>query len=187
MASASVSPRPGAITPGSVTQIHNARRAIHDGLADGTAPFGLPAALMRERGTLKLFLYQPRGVDHQPAHEQDEVYVVVAGSGTFAIGDSEDALARLPFGPGDAIFAPAGAVHRFENFTDDFETWVVMYGPDGGEMPAETAAPGAPAANSSVKADEPPFAALRRLARERRHWLASVGARAPGSANQTVK
>jgi len=184
MASASFSPRTDPIIPGSVTQILNARRAIHDGLADGTAPFGLPAALMRERGTLKLFLYQPRGIDHQPVHEQDEVYIVVSGSGTFAIGDSEDTLKRLPFGPGDAIFAPAGAVHRFEGFTDDFETWVVMYGPDGGEMPAETVAP---APNSSVKADEPPFAALRRLARERRHWLASVGARPPGSAKETVR
>jgi hypothetical protein len=24
-------------------------------------------------------------------------------------------------------------VHRFEEFTDDFYTWVIFYGPDGGE------------------------------------------------------
>ena len=183
MASVSASPLPDAVNPGTVTQIDDARRAIHDGLADGTAPFGLPAALMRERGTLKLFLYQPRGIDHQPVHAQDEIYVVLSGSGTFAIGDSEDTLERFPFSPGNAIFAPAGAVHRFENFTDDFETWVVMYGPDGGEMPAETVGL---AANSSVKTDEPPFAALRRLARERRHWLAELGAQAPGATKETA-
>ena len=107
--------------------------AVAQALADGAAPLGLPAALLRERGTLKLFFYEPRGVDRQPPHEQDEVYVVVSGSGTFAVGDSEATLERRPFGPGDAIFVPAGAVHRFEDFTDDFGTWVMMYGPEGGE------------------------------------------------------
>ena len=31
------------------------------------------------------------------------------------------------------IFVPAGIEHRFENFTDDFSTWVIFYGPAGGE------------------------------------------------------
>jgi hypothetical protein len=26
--------------------------------------------------------------------------------------------------------------HRFENFTDDFGTWVIFYGPEGGERPS---------------------------------------------------
>jgi len=34
---------------------------------------------------------------------------------------------------GDVIFAPAGIEHRFENFSDDFVTWVIFYGPVGGE------------------------------------------------------
>lgn len=114
------------------TQAHE---AVSQALADGTAPGGLPAALMLERGTLKLYFYEPRGDDRQTPHEQDEVYVVLRGSGTFAIGDSAESLERTPFGPGDAIFAPAGVVHRFEDFTDDFETWVMMYGPPGGETP----------------------------------------------------
>jgi hypothetical protein len=25
--------------------------------------------------------------------------------------------------------------HRFEDFTDDFATWVIFYGPEGGERP----------------------------------------------------
>ena len=110
-----------------------ARRSIVRALANGTAPLGLPAALMLERGTLKLYHYEPRGEDLQTPHEQDEIYVVVRGSGTFAMGESEDRLERMPFGPGDAIFVPAGTIHRFEDFTDDFGTWVMMYGRDGGE------------------------------------------------------
>lgn len=35
--------------------------------------------------------------------------------------------------PGDLLFVPAGVVHRFEEFTDDFATWVMFYGPEGGE------------------------------------------------------
>ncbi len=40
---------------------------------------------------------------------------------------------RVIFGPGDALFVPAGAVHRFEEFSEDFAAWVVFYGPEGGE------------------------------------------------------
>ncbi len=116
-----------------VTPLTDAHQAIDDALASGTAPLGLPAALLREHGTLKLYLYKPRGEDRQPPHEQDEVYVVISGSGTFASGESEDTLSRATFGPGDAIFTPAGSVHRFEDFSDDFATWVIMYGADGGE------------------------------------------------------
>lgn len=116
-----------------ITPITNARDAIASELAAGTSPLGLPAALLREHGTMKLFLYEPRAVDRQPTHEQDEVYVVQSGSGRFVIGWSEDKLQSFAFGPGDAIFTPAGAIHRFEDFTDDFSTWVIMYGPPGGE------------------------------------------------------
>jgi hypothetical protein len=42
-------------------------------------------------------------------------------------------LERRRFDPGDATFAPAGWSHRFEDFRDDFATWVVSWGPKGGE------------------------------------------------------
>lgn len=35
--------------------------------------------------------------------------------------------------PGDLLFVPAGVEHRFGPFTDDFATWVLFYGPEGGE------------------------------------------------------
>jgi len=55
---------------------------------------------------------------------------VAEGRGTFACEGN-----RGPFGPGDLLFAPAGAEHRFEDFTDDLTVWVVFYGPQGGEAP----------------------------------------------------
>ena len=82
------------------------------------------------RGTLELGLYAPRGEDPQTQHDQDEVYVVMQGQGTLAVGEE-----RHEFGPGDALFVPAGAVHRFEGFTPDLVLWVVFYGPKGGERP----------------------------------------------------
>jgi hypothetical protein len=33
------------------------------------------------------------------------------------------------------LFVSAGVVHRFEDFSDDLETWVVFYGTKGGEAP----------------------------------------------------
>jgi hypothetical protein len=36
------------------------------------------------------------------------------------------------------LFAHAGVVHRFEDFSDDFVVWVFFYGPDGGEPDAES-------------------------------------------------
>jgi mannose-6-phosphate isomerase-like protein (cupin superfamily) len=79
-------------------------------------------------GTLLVELYAPRGGDPQTPHDRDEVYFVIKGSGDFIVQDE-----RTPFAPGDALFVAAGVPHRFENFSADFSTWVVFYGPRGGE------------------------------------------------------
>ena len=76
-------------------------------------------------------LYAPRGVDPQKPHTRDEAYIVVEGSGEFV-----HAAQRERFAPGDFLFAAAGVVHRFENFTDDLVVWVIFYGPEGGEAAA---------------------------------------------------
>ena len=83
-------------------------------------------------GTLSVEWYAPVGHDPQQPHEQDELYVVVSGSGLFLNG-----AATQPFGPGDVLFVAAGVEHRFLNFTDDFGTWVIFYGPKGGEKEQE--------------------------------------------------
>ena len=81
-------------------------------------------------GSLSVEIYKPVGEDRQQPHTRDEVYVVISGTGFFASGDS-----RKPFAPGEMLFVPAGVVHRFEEFSDDFAAWVFFYGPEGGESP----------------------------------------------------
>ena len=96
-------------------------------------PQGARSALLMRHGSMTLRYYAPRGTDPQTPHEQDEIYIVAAGRGTVVSGVTEAQLERRPFGPGDAIFVPAGHVHRFVDFTDDFGVWVVFWGPKGGE------------------------------------------------------
>jgi len=79
-------------------------------------------------GTLTVEIYAPKGTDLQQPHTRDELYIVAAGRGWFFVEGQ-----RLKFGPGDALFAAAGEVHRFEDFTEDLLVWVVFYGPEGGE------------------------------------------------------
>ena len=81
-------------------------------------------------GSLSVEIYKPVGEDLQTPHRRDEIYVVISGTGIFLNGDS-----RKPFVRGEMLFVPAGVVHRFEDFTDDFATWVFFYGPEGGEAP----------------------------------------------------
>ncbi len=39
----------------------------------------------------------------------------------------------MTFRPGDVLFVPAKVAHRFEDFSNGFATWVMFYGPSGGE------------------------------------------------------
>ena len=82
-------------------------------------------------GTMSVELYAPIGRDPQSPHAQDEIYIVQAGHGEFVVGGE-----RQAFGPGTALFVPAGVPHRFERFTPNFATWVVFWGPPGGERDA---------------------------------------------------
>jgi mannose-6-phosphate isomerase-like protein (cupin superfamily) len=86
-----------------------------------------PFILLFERGEFSVELYAPRGTDTQQPHDQDEAYIVASGSGTFRRGEE-----RVAFQQGDFLFAAAGVPHRFEEFTDDFRTWVIFFGPRGG-------------------------------------------------------
>lgn len=76
-------------------------------------------------GSLDVEIYAPRDRDAQTPHTRDEVYVVVAGRGKFFCdGETRD------FAPGELLFVPAGVEHRFLDFSDDFVTWVLFYGPE---------------------------------------------------------
>lgn len=87
-----------------------------------------PFLTVFNHGTLSVEVYKPIKEDLQQPHTRDEIYIIIAGSGEF-LNDG----VRTTFQPGDFLFVPAGVVHRFENFTDDFSTWVLFYGPEGGE------------------------------------------------------
>ena len=92
---------------------------------------GRLSALLLQHGSMALRWYAPHGSDEQKPHDQDEIYLVARGHGRFERGGED-----VAFGPGDALFVPAGMAHRFIDFTDDFATWVIFYGPEGGEAEA---------------------------------------------------
>lgn len=84
--------------------------------------------VLLKHGTMELGFYKPDCTDLQQPHTRDEIYIVQSGSGFFVCGEE-----RSPFVAGEALFVPAGIVHRFEDFSSDFATWVIFYGPAGGE------------------------------------------------------
>ena len=85
-------------------------------------------AVAMRHGTMYAELYAPVGSDEQIPHQQDELYIVRTGSGYIEIGEETH-----EFEPGDVFFVPAEVPHRFTEFSDDFSTWVILWGPEGGE------------------------------------------------------
>jgi mannose-6-phosphate isomerase-like protein (cupin superfamily) len=102
--------------------------SLQEALEQLAAAGGPAFTTLFEHGSLAVKVYAPQGTDDQTPHTRDEVYVVARGTGTFWDGER-----RRPFQPGDLLFVPAGQPHRFEAFTEDFATWVIFYGPEGGE------------------------------------------------------
>jgi mannose-6-phosphate isomerase-like protein (cupin superfamily) len=88
----------------------------------------LPFTVLMQHGTMTLEYFAPQEKDTQTPHKQDEIYVIIKGHSTF-FRDGE----RISCKKNDVLFVPAGMEHYFENFSHDFATWVIFYGPDGGE------------------------------------------------------
>ena len=109
--------------------MHNLKTTIEAGKLALQEQGALFTQLM-QHGTMTVEYYAPQGADLQTPHRQDELYVIASGTGTFF----RDGV-RVPFAQGDVLFVPAGMEHRFEQFSADFATWVIFYGPDGGEQP----------------------------------------------------
>lgn len=91
-------------------------------------PDGERYALAFSHGTMSVGYYAPAGADPQQPHKRDELYLIHAGTGSIFIAGE-----RHAFTAGDVFFVAAGAEHRFEHFSADFGTWVVFWGPTGGE------------------------------------------------------
>lgn len=79
-------------------------------------------------GSMSVELYAPVGNDPQTPHIQDELYFIQSGTGILVIAGEHHTFAA-----GTCLFVPAGVEHRFERFSPDFLTWVVFWGPSGGE------------------------------------------------------
>lgn len=79
-------------------------------------------------GSMRVGLYSPKEMDDQTPHTQDELYIIASGSGWFVKGGESIRFQRQ-----DILFVEADAEHRFEHFTEDFATWVIFWGPEGGE------------------------------------------------------
>jgi mannose-6-phosphate isomerase-like protein (cupin superfamily) len=89
-----------------------------------------PFTVLSQNGSMRIEYFAPKGSDMQQPHRQDELYVIASGSSQF-FREGE----MISCTEGDVLFVPAGMEHRFINFTGDFATWVIFYGPDGGELP----------------------------------------------------
>ncbi len=87
-----------------------------------------PFTVVMKQGTMSIEYFAPVRIDAQASHKQDEIYVIIKGDALF-FRDGE----RVACKKGDILFVPASMEHRFENFSADFSTWVIFYGPDGGE------------------------------------------------------
>jgi mannose-6-phosphate isomerase-like protein (cupin superfamily) len=81
-----------------------------------------------QHGTLSVELYKPHIIDKQNPHDRDEVYIIASGAGKFILENKETDIKA-----GDFLFVPARAQHKFIQFTNDFSTWVLFYGPKEGE------------------------------------------------------
>ena len=99
------------------------------GAPTSTYPEGAPFVRMMADGTMSVEVYAPQGTDLQQPHTQDELYFIHTGTGQLVINGQ-----RFEAQAGDAFFVAAGVEHRFEYFSQNFVTWVVFYGPQGGEQ-----------------------------------------------------
>lgn len=104
---------------------------IHLAEAEAAIPTasGAHAIDLFQHGTVKIKLSQPVPPNRQTPHEQDELYVVVRGSGVLVHEGKRD-----PFETGDLMFIAAGTEHHVEDFSDDLTVWVIFYGSPGGEV-----------------------------------------------------
>ncbi len=102
------------------------------GIADAISALGKETdknfTVLIKDGVMSIEYFAPKNIDTQQPHLQDEIYVIASGSSQF-FRDGE----IVGCNKGDVIFVPAGMEHRFMNFTDDFATWVIFYGPEGGK------------------------------------------------------
>jgi mannose-6-phosphate isomerase-like protein (cupin superfamily) len=98
-------------------------------IRDGLTAAGEPFFTAMVHGTMRFLLFSPKVTDVQRPHIQDELYIISRGTSRFVRNDE-----WVTVSAGDALFVPATMKHRFEEMSDDFETWVVFWGEKGGKV-----------------------------------------------------
>lgn len=79
-------------------------------------------------------VYKAGSEDTQNPHHQDEIYVILQGSGQFRYGDKE--LTTITLKEGDVIYIPAYMPHHFVPApTGDLHV-MILFGPDYGKRNA---------------------------------------------------
>lgn len=120
------------MTKGKHLDVVQAQRAV--GLKQANSgKNSAPFSILFTHGSLVVEIYEPVITDHQRPHDRDECYIIIDGTGKFEMGDE-----IVDFAPGDFLFVPAGLPHRFIDFGEKISTWVIFYGPAGGESATTT-------------------------------------------------
>jgi mannose-6-phosphate isomerase-like protein (cupin superfamily) len=88
--------------------------------------------VLLQHGSMQLEYFAPDKIDTQTPHLQDEIYVIASGQSDFF----KDGI-TVACKTGDVLWVPAGMEHRFINFSNDFATWVIFYGPPGGAQSSQ--------------------------------------------------
>ena len=85
--------------------------------------------VLLKNGSMSIEYFAPQNIDTQQPHMQDEIYVIASGSSQFYRNREVINCSK-----GDVLFVPAKMEHRFMNFSNDFATWVIFYGPACDEL-----------------------------------------------------
>ena len=68
-----------------------------------------------------LYVLEAGATDPQSPHDQDEVYVVMAGRGVIRVAGEDSEV-----GPGSAVYVAAGVEHRFHSIAERLQLMVVF-------------------------------------------------------------
>jgi mannose-6-phosphate isomerase-like protein (cupin superfamily) len=83
--------------------------------------------LRRDSMSCGLYVLEPGADDPQEPHQEDEVYVVLAGRARLGMADQDQ-----PVGPGSVLFVAGTVPHRFHDVTERLSVLVLF-------APAESA------------------------------------------------
>jgi mannose-6-phosphate isomerase-like protein (cupin superfamily) len=72
------------------------------------------------------YLLRAGSMDRQTPHGEDEIYFVLRGRARFEHGPHDDAV-----GPGDVLYVPAHAPHRFHHIDEELALLVVFAPAEG--------------------------------------------------------